>query len=179
MRIGLILANKKDRQIYNQNFLRSISAFVNSSASQDVTYSFYIEEAKQDEGSLSLAASSLIFDKKVHAIIVSEGFNNNNDLISLSNFFSFPVIYVDKNDINPLKKISNNGSFKEVFEFSLNAKLKNLTLESSVFDALIFLRNLHFLAGGSQSSELTKAMKKGNWNIDGISIYESINQKLK
>ncbi|RDB35173.1 MAG: hypothetical protein DCC88_11560 [Spirobacillus cienkowskii] len=179
MRIGIILANKKDRQIYNQNILRSISAFVNSSASQDVSYSFYIEEAKQDEGSLSLVGSSLIFDKKVHAIIASGDFKNNNDLISLSNFFSFPVIYIDKNDINPLKKISNNGSFKDVFEFNLNGKLKNLILESSVFDALIFLRNLHFLAGRAQSSELVKAMKKGNWNIDGISIYESFNQNLK
>ncbi len=183
MRVGVLLANRKDRQKYNQNVLRSISAFLSSTAVHGVHYFIDIEESNSDEGSLSQAALKLIFDKHVHAIIVAEGFNSKHDLIALTNLFSVPVLFPDQTSenissqkelksINSLKMISEKGSFKNTFEEILHAKLSSLTIESKIFDAFIVLRNMQYLANGSQSAQLEKIMMEGNWKINGVSIYE-------
>ena len=183
MRVGILLANREDRQKYNQNVLRSISAFLSSTASKGVHYVIDIEESNNDEGSLSQAALKLIFDKHVHSIIVAEGFYNQIDLISLANFFSVPVLFPDQTSenvsnqkdfktINSLKIISEKGSFKDAFEEILQAKVNSLGIESKIFDAFILLRNMQYLANGSQSAQLEKVIMEGNWKVDGISIYE-------
>ncbi len=181
MRIGLILSNREDRQKYNQNVLRAISAFFSSTAVQGVHYKIEIEEANSDEGSLSTAALNLIFDKHIHTLIVAEGFKGLKDLNYLVDMFSIPTIFPEKNnemilsskkDLNYLKIISENGRFKNSFEELLNSDLKTLGVESKIFDAFILLRNLQYLANGSQNAQINKIMKDGNWKIDGVSIYE-------
>jgi hypothetical protein len=183
MRVGILLANREDRQKYNQNVLRSISAFLTSTAVRGVHYFINIEESNNDEGSLSQAALKLIFDKHVHSIIVAEGFYNQSDLIALANIFSVPVLLPDQNSenisnqkelksMNSLKVISEKGSFKNTFEEILDAKINSLSIESKIFDAFIILRNMQYLANGSQSAQLEKVIMEGNWKIDGISVYE-------
>jgi len=181
MRIGIILSNREDRQKYNQNVLRGISAFFSSTAVQGVHYKIEIEEANSDEGSLSTAALNLIFDKHIHTLIVTEGFKDIKDLNYLVDMFSIPTIFPEKNnemilsskkDLNYLKIISENGRFKNSFEELLNSDLKTLRIESKIFDAFILLRNMQYLANGSQNAQINKIMKDGNWKIDGVSIYE-------
>ncbi|APJ04882.1 hypothetical protein AXG55_13660 [Silvanigrella aquatica] len=183
MRVGLILANKPDRQKYNQNVLRSISAFLSSPAAQGVSYFIDIMEANTNEGSLSQAAEKLIFEKHVHTILVMEGFKYQNDLTYLAKIFSIPVFFLNQNSekisyskdlksMDSLKFISNNGKFKNLFENILEGKLNQLGLESKVFDIFILLRNMQYLANGSQSAQLEKIIREGNWKIDGVSIYE-------
>ncbi len=181
MRIGIILSNREDRQKYNQNVLRGISAFFSSTAVQGVRYKIEIEEANSDEGSLSAAALNLIFEKHIHTLIVTEGFKDIKDLNYLVDMFSIPTIFPEKNnemilsskkDLNYLKIISENGRFKNSFEELLNSDFKTLRIESKIFDAFILLRNMQYLANGSQNAQLNKIMKDGNWKIDGVSIYE-------
>lgn len=183
MRVGVLLANRPDRQKYNQNVLRSISAFLSSTAARGVHYFIQIEESNSDEGSLSQAALKLIFDKHVHSMIVAEGFYDHGDLIALANLFSVPVLFPDQTSenisnqkelksMNSLKMISEKGSFKNTFEEILRAKVNSLGIESKIFDAFILLRNIQYLANGSQSAQLEKIMREGNWKVDGVSIYE-------
>jgi len=68
--------------------------------------------------------------------------------------------------------ISEKGRFKNIFEDFLHAKSNNLGIESKIFDAFILLRNMQYLANGSQSAQLEKVMLEGNWKIDGVSVYE-------
>lgn len=183
MRVGVLLANREDRQKYNQNVLRSISAFLSSTAARGVHYVINIEESNKDEGSLSQSALKLIFDKHVHSIIVTEGFSNQNDLIFLANLFAIPVLLPNQTSenvsnqkelksMNSLKIISEQGRFKSTFEKILHAKVNSLGIESKIFDAFILLRNMQYLANGSQSAQLEKLISEGNWKIDGVSVYE-------
>ena len=183
MRVGVLLANKENREQYNQNILRSISAFLSSTAAKGVHYVIHIQEANSNEGSLSQAALKLIFDNHVHSIIVTEGFRNHNDLVYLANIFAIPLLCPDKVSqnilnqkdlkfMNSLKVVSEKGSFKNAFEEMLNTRIEKLGIESKVFDAFILLRNMQYLTNGSQSAQLEKAIIEGNWKIDGISIYE-------
>lgn len=185
MRVGIVLANRNDRQEYNQNFLRGISAFLASSAAIGVHYTVEIEEANRDEGSLSEAAIKLIFNKNVHVLVIAEGFNEQDDLVNLANLFSIPLVFPRKNsenifsqkyanDINSLNMISENGNFRNSFEKILNAKIDNLSIEAKVFDAFILFRNLQYIANGSQSAQLEKIITNDNWKINGVSIYEGI-----
>ena len=82
------------------------------------------------------------------------------------------MILSSKKDLNYLKIISENGRFKNSFEELLNSDLKTLRIESKIFDAFILLRNMQYLANGSQNAQINKIMKDGNWKIDGVSIYE-------
>lgn len=184
MRIGIILANRIDRQKFNQNVLRAVSAFLSSTAARGVHYTIQIEETNSDEGSLSLAGLNLIFDKHIHAIIVPEGFKSSKDLNYLGEIFSIPVLFPNKNnesisslsDLNSLKMVSEKGRFKNSFEEMLESNINVLEIESKIFDAFILLRNIQYLANGSQSAQLGKVIKEGNWKIDGVSIYEGFNK---
>ncbi|KAB8031081.1 hypothetical protein [Fluviispira multicolorata] len=190
MRIGVILANGEKKQQYNQNFLRGISSFLSSTATNGVNYKIYIEETKNDGGHLSSKAFDHIFKNYVHALIIGDGFYNNEDLKKLSRLFSIPIIFPNDNKINnkdisslsselkemnSIKMVSENGKFKNYFESSLQEKIQNLSIESKVFDSLILIRNMQFLANGSQSAELEKIMHETNWKINGIAIYENYN----
>ena len=123
----------------------------------------------------------IIFEKHIHTLIVTEGFKDIKDLNYLVDMFSIPTIFPEKNnemilsskkDLNYLKIISENGRFKNSFEELLNSDLKTLRIESKIFDAFILLRNMQYLANGSQNAQINKIMKDGNWKIDGVSIYE-------
>ncbi|WP_158998593.1 hypothetical protein [Pigmentibacter ruber] len=180
MRVGIILPLSKNRQESNQNILRSVSSFLASPAVIGVKYNIFITEANLDEGSLSEAAEKLIFNDLVHSIIVPDGFKNKNDLNYLANIFSIPVIYTEKNlsfsssnsNFNSIKFISQTGKFRDYFEDIIKPKDSDFNLEEKIFDALIILRNIHYLANTSQNFELDKIIHSGHWKVEGISTYE-------
>ena len=180
MRIGIILPLTKNRQESNQNILRSISSFLASPAVNGVKYNIIPIESNLDEGSLSEAAEKLIFRDLVHSIIVPDNYSGKNDLNYLANIFSIPVIYTGKNlyfsnsdsSFNSIKFISKNGKFRDYFEDILKPKDNDFELEEKIFDALIILRNIHYLANSSQNFELDKVIHSGHWKVEGISTYE-------
>ncbi|WGL61211.1 hypothetical protein QEJ31_06350 [Pigmentibacter sp. JX0631] len=181
MRIGIILPINKNRQESNQNILRSISSFLASPAVNGVKYNIIPIESNLDEGSLSEAAEKLIFRDLVHSIIVPESFKDKNDLNYLANIFSIPVIYTGKNlsfsssnnsSFNSIKYISKNGKFRDYFEDLIKPKDNDYNEEEKIFDALIILRNIHYLANSSQNFELDKVIHSGHWKVEGISSYE-------
>lgn len=185
MRIGILLANKENRQEYNQNALRGVSAFLSSSAANGVNYTIKIFEVNKDGGSLSQQGLKLIFEDHVHSLIVTEGFSDLSDLLSLASLFSIPVILPEQQtenifannelkDISSLKMVSDKGRFKKTFEGLLQGRTETLKLEAKIFDALILLRNSQYLANGSQSAQLEKIIREGHWKVDGIAVYEGL-----
>ncbi len=186
MRIGIILEKSKKNQKYKQNFLRGVSAFLSSTAVSGVTYKFYIAESKNDGGRLSGEAFELIFNKHIHTLLIGDGFDDVSDLSKLTKLFSIPLLIPsDKkeflavsrniNDLSSIKRLSEKGKFNDYFANALQENINNLSTESQVFDSLILIRNMQFLANGSQSAEIDKMLKDANWKVNGIAVYENSN----
>ncbi len=186
MRIGIILEKSRKNQKYKQNFLRGVSAFLSSSAISGVSYEFYIVESKNDGGRLSGEAYELIFKKHIHTLLIGEGFEDLSELSKLTKLFSIPllipsdkkeflVVSRDSNDLSSIKRLSEKGKFNDYFEKILQENIKNLSTESQVFDSIILIRNMQFLANGSQSAQIDKMLKDAYWKVNGIAVYENSN----
>ncbi|BBH54451.1 hypothetical protein [Fluviispira sanaruensis] len=186
MRIGIILEKSRKNQKYKQNFLRGVAAFLSSSAISGVSYEFYIVESKNDGGRLSGEAYELIFKKHIHTLLIGEGFEDLSELSKLTKLFSIPllipsdkkeflVVSRDSNDLSSIKRLSEKGKFNDYFEKILQENIKNLSTESQVFDSLILIRNMQFLANGSQSAQIDKMLKDAYWKVNGIAVYENSN----
>lgn len=69
MRIGIILPAGSPLTRFKNRILKSVSAFANSSAVQEVTYSFYVRGIQADTGAAEEAALNLLLNEHVHAIV--------------------------------------------------------------------------------------------------------------
>ena len=69
MRIGIILPAGSPLTRFKNRVLKSISAFANSSAVQEVSYSFYVRGIQGDTGAAESAALNLLLNEHVHAIV--------------------------------------------------------------------------------------------------------------
>ncbi len=91
MRVGIILPVGGFYTRFNSRILRSVASFSSSTAVRGVTFEFVIRSISPEPGSAEQAATDLIFEDHVHAILGPVSNSQTLGVIGIAQLFSVPV----------------------------------------------------------------------------------------
>ncbi len=91
MRVGIILSSAGFFTRFNSRIMRSIASFSASSAARGVNFSFVVKGVSPDSGGADTAATELIFDDHVHAIIGPISNSQTLAALGIAKLFRVPI----------------------------------------------------------------------------------------
>jgi hypothetical protein len=91
VRVGVVLPVSGFFTRFNSRILRSLSSFQASSAAKGVEYSFVVKGVATDTGAADAAATALIFDDHVHAIVGPVSNSQTMGVLGIAQIFRVPV----------------------------------------------------------------------------------------
>lgn len=175
MRVGLLVPVGAPYTRFQHRILKSVAAFANSSAVQDVHFSFHVRSMLGDAGSAEESALQLLLDDKVHVIIGPISSPQTLGALGAAHLFGVPVFA-----LGPVTFAPELAS-PLLVRMGMLAKSQSLALVEHLQSDL-HMKNAAILApndayGAEMASAFSQVAQEKKFPIEQVRFYD-VNQQV-